>query len=72
MNSKSLGADLVLAYPDADMKIMDANLAASVICEDASLRSQMAAEFDEKANPPRRCGSDCFLCGYEKISDCWL
>lgn len=50
MNSKSLGADLVLAYPDADMKIMDANLAASVICEDASLRRQMAAEFDEKAN----------------------
>ncbi|MDD6450112.1 MAG: carboxyl transferase domain-containing protein, partial [Lachnospiraceae bacterium] len=50
MNSKSVGADLCLAFPDAEMGIMDADLAAKLICADdkeADL-SKVAAEFDEK------------------------
>ena len=50
MNSKSVGADLCLAFPDAEMGIMDADLAAKLICADdkeADL-SKVAAVFDEK------------------------
>ena len=51
MNSKSLGADLVYAFTDAEYGIMDANLAAKIISADnASEIAATAGEFAEKAN----------------------
>ena len=51
MNSKSMGADLVYAYPDAEDGIMDASLAAKIIsADDASNIEKTADEFATKAN----------------------
>ena len=36
MNSKAIGADLTLAWPDASIGMMDANKAAAIICADAA------------------------------------
>ncbi len=44
MNSKSLGADLVYAWPDAKTGMMDAHLAAKIMYADES-----AADIDKKA-----------------------
>ncbi len=33
MNSKAIGADITLAWPDAEIGMMDANLAAKIICD---------------------------------------
>ena len=44
MNSKSIGADLVYAWPEAKVGMMDANLAAKIMYTDAS-----ADVIDEKA-----------------------
>lgn len=49
MNSKSLGADIVMAYPDSRMGIMDASLASKIICEDGTAEEQaeVAEKFEE-------------------------
>ena len=44
MNSKSIGADLVYAWDNAEIGMMDANLAAKIMYADAD-----AAELNEKA-----------------------
>ena len=44
MNSKSIGADLVYAWPDAKIGAMDAAMAAKILYPDAS-----ASELSEKA-----------------------
>ncbi len=48
MNSKSLGADLVYAWPDASTGMMDAKLAAKIMYanEPASVIEQKAAEYE--------------------------
>ncbi len=48
MNSKSLGADLVYAWPDAKTGMMDAKLAAKIMYADepASVMEEKAAEYD--------------------------
>ncbi len=33
MNSKAIGADITMAWPDAEIGMMDANLAAKIICD---------------------------------------
>lgn len=49
MGAKSLGVDLVYAYPDADMGIMDAKMAAKIITDGLQADTlQVAKEFDEK------------------------
>ncbi len=49
MGAKSLGVDLVYAYPDADMGIMDAKMAAKIITDGlAGDAVAVAAEFDER------------------------
>ena len=47
MNAKAIGADLVYAFPDAEMGIMQPDLAAKIITDDASKQSEVAAEFAE-------------------------
>ena len=48
MNTKSLGADLTYAFPDADMSIMDPNLAGGILAGESGDVSSAAAEFEEK------------------------
>lgn len=49
MNSKSIGADLVYAWPDVKVGMMDAKLAAGIMYEGeaASVIEQKAKEYDE-------------------------
>ena len=49
MNAKSLGADLVFAFADADVAPMDAELAAKIMYADASA-DVIAAKAEEYAN----------------------
>lgn len=53
MNSKSIGADLVYAWPTAKMGMMDAKLAAPIMYPEASV-----AELDEKAKEYDKLQSD--------------
>lgn len=48
MNAKSLGADLVYAWPDAKVGMMDASMAAKIMYagESADVISEKAAEYD--------------------------
>lgn len=56
MNSKHIGADLVLALEDAKVGVMDAKVAAQIMCEDEitgaadtkAALEEKAKEFDEK------------------------
>lgn len=48
MNTKSLGADLTYAFPDADMSIMDPSLAGGILAGESGDVSLAAAEFEEK------------------------
>lgn len=52
MNSKSIGADMVYAWENAKIGMMDANLAARIMYDDADMETQKekAAEY-EKSNP---------------------
>lgn len=52
MNAKSLGADLVYAWPDAKIGMMDAKLAASIMYPDASadVIAEKAKAYDELQN----------------------
>ena len=52
MNSKSIGADMVYAWPQAEIGMMDANLAAKIMYEgaDASTLNEKAAEYKELQN----------------------
>ena len=47
MNSKAIGADVTISWPDAQVGTMDANLAAKIICDgkDAETVSKAAAEY---------------------------
>lgn len=49
MNSKSIGADLVYAWPDARIGMMDASAAARIMYADASadVQSEKAAEYEK-------------------------
>lgn len=54
MNSKALGADLVYAWPQAEIGMMDANLAAKIMYaeESAEVIRQKAAEYEEMQTSP--------------------
>nr|WP_297771302.1 carboxyl transferase domain-containing protein [uncultured Butyrivibrio sp.] len=47
MNSKAIGADVTISWPDAQVGTMDANLAAKIMCDgkDAETVSKAAAEY---------------------------
>ena len=49
MNSKSIGADLVYAWPDAKVGMMDAKLAAGIMYADetADVIAEKAKEYEE-------------------------
>ena len=47
MNSKAIGADLVYAFPDSKIGIMDAGLAAKMICEDNADIEKTRETFDK-------------------------
>ena len=49
MNSKSIGADLVYAWPETKIGMMDANLAARIMYDDADMETQKekAAEYEK-------------------------
>ncbi|MBQ9632855.1 MAG: carboxyl transferase, partial [Lachnospiraceae bacterium] len=49
MNPKSLGADLVYAYPDVEMEVIDAKIAAQILTSDLpGDRGMIAKDFAEK------------------------
>ncbi len=54
MNSKSVGADMVYAWPNAEIGMMDANLAAKIMYADADAEemSKKAAEYKELQSSP--------------------
>ena len=55
MNSKSIGADIVFAWPDAEIGMMDANLAAKIMYADADAQTirEKAAEYKELQSSPQ-------------------
>lgn len=54
MNSKSIGADIVYAWPDAEIGMMDAGLAAKIMYadSDAATQKEKAAEYKELQSSP--------------------
>ena len=54
MNSKSLGADMVYAWPDAEIGMMDADLAARIMYADADRAAQKekAARYRDLQSSP--------------------
>ena len=54
MNSKSIGADMVYAWPNSEIGMMDANLAAKIMYakEDAATIREKAAEYKELQSSP--------------------
>ena len=54
MNSKSIGADLVYAWPTAEIGMMDAKLAAQIMYADADAETlnEKAAEYNELQSSP--------------------
>lgn len=47
MNSKHIGADMVFALPSAQIGMMDAELAAQIICDDKNVVKEKAAEYSK-------------------------
>lgn len=47
MNSKAIGADVVYAWENANIGMMDANLAAKILCENPDEVSKTAAAYQE-------------------------
>ena len=54
MNSKSIGADMVYAWPEAEIGMMDADLAAKIMYADADAATirEKAAEYKELQSSP--------------------
>ena len=54
MNSKSIGADIVYAWPNSEIGMMEADLAAKIMYagEDASVIREKAAEYKELQSSP--------------------
>ena len=54
MNSKSIGADMVYAWPTSEIGMMDANLAAKIMYagSDAATINEKAAEYKELQSSP--------------------
>ena len=54
MNSKSIGADLVYAWPTAEIGMMDASMAAKIMYADADAETlkEKAAEYKELQSSP--------------------
>lgn len=54
MNSKSIGADMVYAWPSAEIGMMEANLAAKIMYDgaDAATLKEKAAEYKELQSSP--------------------
>ena len=54
MNSKSIGADMVYAWPNSEIGMMDANLAAKIMYadSDAATINEKAAEYKELQSSP--------------------
>ena len=51
MNSKALGADITLSWPDSQIGSMDANIAARILCDkDAAAVSETARKYAELQN----------------------
>ncbi len=55
MNSKSIGADMVYAWPEAEIGMMDSELAAKIMYADADAATQRekAAEYKELQSSPK-------------------
>ena len=54
MNSKSIGADMVYAWPDSEIGMMDADLAAKIMYADAdaAVQREKAAQYKELQSSP--------------------
>lgn len=54
MNSKSIGADMVYAWPNAEIGMMDADLAAKIMYADSDMQTQRekAAEYRALQSSP--------------------
>ena len=54
MNSKSIGADMVYAWPNSEIGMMDAGLAAKIMYadEDAEMIREKAAEYKDLQSSP--------------------
>lgn len=54
MNGKSIGADMTFAWPGSQIGLMDASLAAKIICSSASAQEQndVRAQYDSMQNSP--------------------
>lgn len=54
MNSKSIGADMVYAWPDAEIGMMDSNMAAKIMYADAdaSIQKEKAQEYRNLQSSP--------------------
>ena len=52
MNSKAIGADITISWPNAQIGTMDANLAAKIICDgkDADTVAKAAADYAQLQN----------------------
>ena len=52
MNSKAIGADVTISWPDSQIGTMDANIAAKIICDgkDAETVSKAAADYAQLQN----------------------
>ena len=49
MNSQALGADITVAWPDAEIGTMDAKTAARILCaDDAAKQAECAADYAAK------------------------
>ena len=55
MNSKAIGADVTISWPDAQIGTMDASLAAKILCDgkDAETVSKTATEYANLQNNVR-------------------
>ena len=55
MNSKSIGADMVYAWPEAEIGMMDPELAAKIMYADAdaAVQKEKAAEYKELQSSPK-------------------
>lgn len=52
MNSKSIGADMVYAWENAKIGMMDANLAARIMYDDADMETQKRKRQNMKKSNP--------------------
>ena len=62
MNSKSIGADLVYAWDNAEIGMMDASLAAKIMYADAD-----AADIERESCSVQRASEWCCFCSSKRL-----